>query len=152
MNTDDVLAALPRAKPAHHHRWNVPPPPAAMEDGDWRMGCRCGALKDVNKSKRGRTARQRGNAYERDVAARLGAKRVGQYGTSVDVGGGSDWIAAQVKVGGAFSERYWAWLDAIPRDAMHIRAVVVGDAPGAGRKRREIIVLELEDFVRWFGK
>ena len=112
----------------------------------------CGAIQDPAKSRRGKTARRRGNDYERSVAARLGAKRVGQYGAKVDVGGGGDWCAVQVKNGGAFPERLWTWLQELPVDAQHIRAVVIGDAPGPGVKRREVIVLDFTDFCRWFGK
>ena len=111
--------------------------------------CRCGAARDPIRSKRGRTARQRGNSYERSVAARLGALRVGQYGGREDVAG--DWIIVQCKNGGVFPERIWRWLQALPANADQLRAVVIGDAPGAGTKRREVIVLDLADFIEWFG-
>lgn len=150
MNSDDILAGLPRATPRHRHRWNIPTSGSTATFIRW--GCVCGAVRDPQKSRRGKTARRRGNDYERDVASRLGAKRVGQYGSSVDVGGGGDWIAAQVKNGGAFPERIWRWLQELPHDSQHVRAVVIGDAPGAGRKRREVIVLDFSDFCRWFGK
>lgn len=114
-----------------------------------RPACRCGAVKDEAKSRRGRTARSRGNAYERDVAHRLGARRVGQYGGKADIE--ADWIAIQAKCGGAFPERLWRWLQATPANADQLRAVVIGDAPGAGFRRREVIVLDLADFIDWFG-
>jgi hypothetical protein len=104
----------------------------------------------AEKSRRGRTARNRGNAYERSVAQRLGARRVGQYGGAEDVA--SDWLVVQCKVGGAYPERIDGWLRRLPANAAQLRAVVIGDAPGPGTKRRELIVLDFEDFVAWFGK
>ena len=100
------------------------------------------------KAKRGRSARSRGNAYEREVAKKLGGERVGQYGGPEDVR--VDWMNVQVKNGGAFPERIWSWLNALPRDH-RLRAVVIGDAPGPGTKRRNVIVLDLDDFADWFG-
>jgi hypothetical protein len=102
------------------------------------------------KAKRGRTSRARGNAYERDVAHRLGARRTGMYGGKDEVNG--DWIVIQAKNGGAFPERIWRWLEDLPHGTERLRAVVIGDAPGPGTKRREVIVLDFEDFCRWFGK
>lgn len=29
-------------RPIHQHQWNVPPVPAALEDGDYRWSCHCG--------------------------------------------------------------------------------------------------------------
>jgi len=101
------------------------------------------------KTSRGRRARNRGNAYERDLANRLGGARVGQYGTKVDVE--ADWIAVQAKVGRSYPERLDGWLRAIPADG-RLRALVLGDSPGPGHKRRELIVLDLADFLDWYGK
>lgn len=115
--------------------------------------CRsCFKVRDPERSRRGKTSRRRGNDYERSVANRLGLRRVGQYGSSVDVGGAGEHMAIQVKNGVAFPKRLWRWLDALPRDAIHIRAVVVGDAPGSGQPRRELIVMDLDEFCAWFGK
>lgn len=102
------------------------------------------------KSRRGRTARQRGNAFEREVAARLGAKRVGQYGGKTDVA--ADWIAIQCKVGKSYPERLDNWLRSITVKGDQLAALVVGDSPGAGKRRRTMIILDLDDFVAWFGK
>jgi hypothetical protein len=102
------------------------------------------------KSRRGRTARQRGNSFEREVAKRLNGQRVGQYGGKADVS--ADWIAVQCKVGGSYSERYDGWLRSIPVKGDQLAALVVGDSPGAGKRRRTIIVLDLDDFIAWFGK
>ena len=108
------------------------------------------AAPDPERSRRGRSARNRGNAFEREVAKRLGARRVGQYGGSDDVS--ADWVSVQCKVGGYYPERIDGWLRALPANAGQLRAVVLGDAPGPGRRRRSLIVIDLDDFVAWFGK
>jgi hypothetical protein len=99
---------------------------------------------------RGRKARARGNAYERSVAERLGARRVGQYGGKADVE--SEWIAVQCKTGKSYPERLDGWLRSIPFRAGQLRAVVVSDSPGPGHRRRELIVLDLGDFIDWYGQ
>lgn len=138
------MVVVPRAARQHRHDYRP----------DWSEGrqgapyCRCGAAKDEVRSRRGRLSRRHGNDFEREIAAKLGIRRVGQYGTATDVEG--DWITIQAKVGGAFPERLWRWLPAAKGD--QLRAVIVGDSPGPGRKRRCLIVLDLDDFSSWFGK
>jgi hypothetical protein len=107
-------------------------------------------LKNAERSRRGRTARQRGNAFEREVAKRLNGQRVGQYGGKTDVA--ADWIAVQCKVGKSYPERLDGWLRSVPVKADQLAALVIGDSPGAGKRRRTLIVLDLDDFVAWFGK
>ena len=102
------------------------------------------------KSRRGRNARQRGNSFEREVAKRLGAARVGQFGGKQDVA--NEWIAVQCKVGKSYPERRDGWLRSIPVNGDQLAALVVGDSPGLGGRRRTMIVLDLDDFVQWFGK
>lgn len=103
------------------------------------------------KRTRGRKARNRGNAFEREVAARLGgeAKRVGMYGSKTDVE--SPWLAAQTKVGGSYPERIDGWLRSINAKSDQLRAVILGDSPGAGARRRTLIVLDFDDFCSWYS-
>ena len=103
------------------------------------------------KSSRGRRARNRGNAFEREVAARLGggAKRVGMFGSKTDVE--SPWLAAQTKVGGSYPERIDGWLRSINAKSDQLRAVILGDSPGPGARRRTLIVLDFEDFCSWYA-
>jgi hypothetical protein len=99
-----------------------------------------------DKAKRGKRARNKGNAFEREVAEKIGGARVGQFGGKVDVM--SDWIAIQCKVGnGSYSERYDGWLRSVLGNSSQISALVVGDAPGPGTKRRSMIILDFEDFI-----
>lgn len=103
------------------------------------------------KRTRGKRARNRGNAFEREIAARLGgdAKRVGMYGSKTDVE--SPWLAAQTKVGGSYPERIDGWLRSINAKGDQLRAVILGDSPGAGARRRTLIVLDFEDFCSWYS-
>jgi hypothetical protein len=112
------------------------------------------AIDEANavKSRRGRRARARGNSFELEVARRLGggARRTGWMGTKVDVDA-PGWIVAQCKVGGSYPERIDGWLRSLPARADQLRAVILGDSPGAGAKRRTLIVIDLDDFVSWYG-
>ena len=110
---------------------------------------RCTKTRDDETSRRGKNNRNRGNAIEREVAKRLGLKRVGQYGGADDAK--SDWLVVQVKSGSAFSERIWGWLKAIPVDATQLAAVVLTDAPGPGHRRRAVVVIDMEDWIAMHG-
>jgi len=110
---------------------------------------RCGRRFDEVAAKRGRNNRARGNAIEREVAAKLGMRRVGQFGGPDDIAG--ELFRVQVKSGGSFSERYWQWLRAVPATAGQTRLLVVTDAPGPGHRRRAIVVLDLDDWLELHG-
>jgi hypothetical protein len=68
------------------------------------------------------------------------------YGGKDDVA--SSELVAQTKCGKMFPERLWNWLVSVPTKADQTKALVIGDAPGAGTKRRVLIVMEFEDFKR----
>jgi hypothetical protein len=110
----------------------------------------CGHAFDPMVKRRGRNNRSRGNAIERAVGKELGLRRVGQYGGPDDLSGSM--FAAQVKSGGSFSERYWAWLKAVPVTADQTPILVVADAPGPGHKRRAMVILELSDWRALHGE
>jgi hypothetical protein len=102
-------------------------------------------------ARRGKNARQRGNSFEREVAAKLNGKRVGQYGGKTDVE--TTVFVVQTKVGnGFFSDRIWKWLKELTPKADQVAVVVVGDAPGPGTRRRAIAVMDLDDLAEWWGK
>jgi hypothetical protein len=104
---------------------------------------------DPAKSRKGANARQRGHAFEREVAKHLNAQRVGQFGGKQDVA--NDWIAVQCKVGGSFSERQWDWLQSVPVKGDQLRGLVIGDSPGlGGGRRRVMVILDMDDFKNWF--
>lgn len=108
---------------------------------------------DEVRSVRGRRANNAGKQYERDVAALLpNGKRVGMYGGPIDVVADKG-IVAQCKVGAAFPEvlnRYLGRTMAAAR-ADQTPILVVGNRPGPGTKRTELVVLTLDDFVRLLG-
>lgn len=105
---------------------------------------------DPVRARRGRSNRRRGNDWERSLATELGGRRVGQYGEPTDVL--TPLLAVQAKVGASFSERYWRWLQAIPRTGERIPVLIVGDAPGPGHRRRAFVVIELGDFRDLHGE
>lgn len=111
----------------------------------------CGADLDPVRLRRGKTARNRGNSYEREVAAKLGGRRVGQYGDSVDVDV-PGYLRVQCKNGAAYPKNIDRWLRAIPVEAGILRAVVLGDAPGPGGRRRSLICFDLDEFAMWHGE
>jgi hypothetical protein len=148
-----VLEREPRKH--RRHRWVRLPfdssePTVEIPANAWHcQGCL--KLKDEATSRRGKNSRSRGNAYEREVAAKLGGVRKGQFGDKVDVEV-PGWIRVQCKNGGAYPERLDGWLRAIPTQADLLRAVVIGDAPGPGGRRRSLIVLDLEEFAKWYAR
>lgn len=142
------MVIIERTKRPHRHRWVGPYSRLVGDVLGITPTCACGAVRDPAASRRGKSARNRGNSFERDVAASLGVRRVGQYGSPTDVEG--DWIAVQCKVGVTFPERIWRWLPSAKGD--QLRAVVIGDAPGSSGKRRVLIALDFDQFCDWYGK
>lgn len=139
----DLFAPLTPPNPAavrptcRRHRWEA------------QQCVRCGAHWDAIAARRGRLNRSRGNAIEREIAARLGLARVGQYGGPDDIRGAL--FAGQVKSGGAFPERAWRWLKAVPVDAGQVAILVLATAPGPGAKRRGVVIIDLDDWADLHG-
>ena len=105
---------------------------------------------NAERSRRGRTARARGNSFEREVAARLNGKRTGMYGGKNDVEAG--YFVIQCKVGLSYPERLDKWLRELNPKADQLAVLVVGDSPGAGKRRRALAVIDFDDFVQHYGK
>ena len=94
---------------------------------------------------RGEENRQKGANFEKELAAKLGGERTGPAGGKDDVQ--TDAFAIQAKVGSSyFPERLWSFLTEIPMKPGQGRALIVGDEPEPGQKRRAVVVIELE---RW---
>lgn len=132
------------------HQWSVVPIGWATEMQAELRCRRCGKVRDEARVRRGKTSRNRGNAFEREVAAKLGGRRVGQYGDQVDVDV-PGYMRIQTKNGGTYPRLIDRWLRAIPVEAGLLRAVVLGDAPGPGTRRRSLIVMDLDEFAAWHG-
>jgi hypothetical protein len=106
---------------------------------------RCGAIRDLSRSVRGKSARRRGNDYERELAARLGGTKVGHHGGPEDVV--TSRLVIQSKVRAAFPEWMWSELVKLPRAGGRTPVLVVAEGkPAAGQKRRALAVLSLDDF------
>jgi len=110
------------------------------------------AIDEANaaRSSRGKRARQRGNSFEREVAARLNGKRTGMYGGKNDVEAG--YFVIQCKVGLSYPERLDKWLRELNPKADQLAVLVVGDSPGAGKRRRALAIIDFDDFVQHYGK
>ncbi len=137
--------AAPKPK-CRRHRWGAP-----LNDQGANLSClNCGREYDADRSRRGNRNRQRGNAIERELGKKLGMKRVGQYGGKDDLSNAL--FAAQVKSGRIFSESQWSWLKAVPVVAGQTQLLIVADAPGPGKKRRALVILDLDDWRELHGQ
>ena len=138
---DDPTRPDRGSRPCRRHIW--------LKEGEVTTCVRCSRLRDDIATRRGRNNRSRGNSIEREVGKQLGLRRVGQYGGPDDLSG--DLFAAQVKSGGAFPERLWSWLKAVPVNAGQTPLLVVTDAPGPGHRRRAVVIVEIGDWIALHG-
>jgi hypothetical protein len=152
----DIRSALGAARlegeqRRHRHRW-VYTMSAAICPG-------CNTVEDIEahrlKSRRGRTARQRGNRRELELAKQLGGVKVGQYGGPDDVRVG-DMFAIQSKVRGNFPTWMTTELDKLPRTGGRIPVLIVtgpaGLDPADRRKRPAIAIVHLTDWTDLHGR
>jgi hypothetical protein len=127
----------------HRHQWY----PSGFSEY-----CRfCEVERNPETSRRGRTNRSRGNAIEREIARKLGLKRVGMYGGPDDIGSAAQPFIGQVKSGKSFPERMYRWLKALPSNANQTPILVMTDAPGPGVRRRALVIVTLEDWISLHG-
>lgn len=140
---------LARPRKCRRHEWYFG---SLGEEPPVTICSRCGKLKDLAASKRGRNNRNRGNAIERFVCSLLGIKRVGQYGGPEDGGSASDHLVVQVKSGGAFQDSLRRKILTVPANADQLRGWVTVSTPGAGARREGVISFDLREFADWYGK
>lgn len=140
--------AAPKPK-KHSHVYPWSEVKAAARGGPPAKCKFCGNESDPAASRRGRTNRQRGNSIEREIGKKLGMNRVGQFGGKEDISNAL--FAAQVKSGGYFSERQWSWLKAVPVKAGQTALLIVANTPGPGKKRRAVVILDLDDWRELHG-
>ena len=157
---DALLAAEPIAPPTmsgakgrkcRRHQWEYVTGPSFTDfslDPGWCCA-RCGKPKDEAHSRRGKNNRSRGNAYERELAAKIGGKRTGQFGGPDDVT--SDLFVVQVKVRKAWPSWMADELAKLPRTGGRVPLLVVANAPGPGHSRKALVVVGLEDWISLHG-
>lgn len=139
----------------HRHRWFMPPiiGPDAARYGPGPVCLSCGARRDEARSRRGRTARQRGNRRELELARKLGGTKVGHHGGPEDVRAGM--FVVQSKVRGNFPTWMTTELAKLPRTDGRIPLLIVTAPPGldpADRRRRlAIAIVSLEDWIDLHG-
>jgi hypothetical protein len=108
-------------------------------------------IANAERSRRGKRANNRGKDFERTVADRLNGKRIGQFGSKVDVSVAAtemmQGLAIQCKVGQSFPLRLQALLESIPTRGDEIAVVVCGDSPGAGVRRKAMAIMSLDDLA-----
>lgn len=136
----------------HRHQWERV---VVTEGGEQTyrgpLTCsRCGVVKDEARSRRGKSARQRGNAYERELAKKLGGKRTGMYGGPDDVTV-SDLFVIQSKVRKAWPQWMADELAKLPRTGGRVPLLVVANAPGSSGRRKALVVVELGDWISLHG-
>ncbi len=126
----DPVTAVSLVPGRHQHTWTV---------------CTCGAQRDMEAPRRGRSARRLGGDTERRLAARYGAKKVGQFGDPIDLLGRI--FAWQAK---ATRDAMPGWLAAVdqpvwhtPAPAIVVQSVAAMEPILAGR-----IPLVVQSFVR----
>lgn len=118
--------------------------------------CDCGAWPNQKhertcpKAKRGRSARNRGNRRELEIARQLGGEKVGQYQGPEDIR--TPLLNVQSKVRKAFPTWMTTELSRLPRTGGRLPALVVTDAPGPGIERQSIVVMTLADFTDLHGR
>lgn len=141
---ETAITVVSSDRPCRRHRWGL-----STHLVETYFCLRCGVVRDDTRSRRGKSARRRGNDYERDVAAALGGVKVGMYGGPVDVQ--TPLLNVQVKVRGAFPSWMTDELAKLPRTGGRVPTLVVADTPGSGRRRRALVVMSLDDFRELHG-
>lgn len=136
------------AKPKPHRHW-WGPHFVSLPDGPHVICERCGKVRDEAASRRGRLNRSRGLAIQRRNVREAGMENV--PGNAPNLDGRSEMFRAESKSGGAFPERLWRWLRAVPVAAGQIPLVIVRDAPGPGIKSRAVVVIDLDDWHQLHG-
>lgn len=113
---------------------------------------RCGAYRDEAVSRRGRANRSRGNAVERRVAARNGARRTGQFGGKDDVTSGLFLFQVKSRRGHAFPRWMSDELDALrPSAGAREGVLVVVEAFSDRRPARALYIVDEPTWLSLHG-
>lgn len=155
--TPPTLAGAAGKRCRRHTWWGDYRPPLGTDPTPENMArytvvrcVRCPAIRDETRARRGKSARQRGNAYERELAKKLGGKRTGMYGGPDDVTV-SELFVIQSKVRKAWPQWMADELAKLPRTGGRIPLLVVANAPGSAFRRRALVVVDLADWISLHG-
>lgn len=110
----------------------------------------CPAIRDETRARRGRTARKRGNAIQRQRITALGGRNLAGNNPNLDGLGLA--FRYESKSGGAFSDRYWRWLAGIPVEAGQTPVLIVTEAPGPGHRARSYVVVPFDEWRLLHGE
>jgi hypothetical protein len=120
---------------------------------EWRCE-QCGKPVTIESQRRGRNNRIRGLAIQRDIARRLGL--VNLHGPLAEDAKSEETycnaaFVAQVKSGARFPGWMATELAKLPRTGGRVPLLAIAETPGAGHRRRAIVVVDLEDWVDLHG-
>lgn len=113
----------------------------------------CPAVKDPVRSRRGRNNKNRGNAIQAQVCEALGWLNIGGANGPADGLSlvGDRMFIGQIKSGGRFPGWMANELDKLPRTGGRIPVLAVAETPGAGKKRRVLMVMDIKDYIDLHG-
>lgn len=155
-------AAVPSPRRHRHQWWTCCPPIVGANTGKClhdftdhvicRIECKaCGKLRDETQSRRGRSARARGNTAEREWCRRLGLEHVGKFGSAADGQNALFVGQAKSRQTGAFPGWMAEELAKLPRIGGRIPILGVLESPGTGHTPRRLIVIEERDWIALHG-
>ncbi len=138
----------PAPRRCKRHRWA----PTVFVGPDPQMVCVfCGKPNDVILSARGKSNARTGKDYERQLAQRLGGRKVGHFGAATDVT--TSLFNVQSKVRKAWPAWMHDELQKLPRTGGRTPVLVVAEGkPMPGTKRRALVIVQLEDWVALHGE
>lgn len=84
--TETARTVVSSDRPCRRHQWyRVGGPPDEPWDDNVYYRCRCGAIRDDTRSRRGRSSRRLGGDQERRIERVYGPRKVGEYGDAIDL-------------------------------------------------------------------
>ncbi len=135
----DLPAARSTATP-HRHRWDV-----VTGGVDC---CRCGRIRDIDLSRRGKQSRNYGNRAELEAARRYGGVKVGHHGGKVDIRGTD--FATQMRTRRTKPPVEWKTAIGAMADETRCPRLLIRFVQPTGPE--DYFVFRASDFLAWFGK
>lgn len=124
----EPVTAITATTPHHVHDWTV---------------CTCGARRDLDAPRKGRSARRLGGDTERRIQKLYGPRKVGQFGSAIDLEG-RVWKWQSKATRDAPS----AWLREVRRPVGHVPPTIVTESEYAMRAlRQDLRPLVIQSFI-----